>query len=366
MKKLLLLIGGHSCDYLADMIWISLITNKKLSCTSNIYPSFFFSKKNLDIAWGKGFTLYGKLSPKFIESSPSSEEIKLLIKKNYYDYIIYPSIRRFDRFLGIASKYMGQNRIIAIDGEDDKNISWHSRYTTYYKRELTYKAYENGIKPISFFLPEIIIEDINSQINHRFNKKFFLAPCNPRDKKTYIYKDEKTYYQQYKDSYFGFTMLKGGWDCLRHYEIIASGSLPYFSNFEKVPDHTLKIYPRDLQNKANNLYKSYLNKDLIDKSFIKNYNKINLDFQKWLIHTAGNFGSEELKYHIKKGLNNTTNHKITKILIIKINFCGLIEYINERKNININKKKYFLNFLKFNLINLLFDYLYTFIRTKRE
>ena len=74
-------------------------------------------------------------------------------------------------------------------------------------------------------------------------------------------------------------MLKGGWDCLRHYEIIASGSLPYFSNFAKVPDHTLKIYPRDLQNKANKLYNSYLNKGFIDKFFTKNYNKINLDFK---------------------------------------------------------------------------------------
>ena len=150
MKKILLIIGGYSVDYLADMVWISFITNTKLSCTSNIYPSFFFSKQNLDLAWGKGFTIYGKLSSNYIKSCPSSEEIRFLIKTNYYDFILYPSIRRYDRYLELATKFMGKNRIIAIDGEDDKYISLHSKYTTYYKRELTDKAYENGINPISF------------------------------------------------------------------------------------------------------------------------------------------------------------------------------------------------------------------------
>ena len=87
MKKILLIIGGYSVDYLADMVWISFITNKNFSCMSNIYPSFFFSKQNLDLAWGKGFTIYGKLSPNYIKSCPSSEEIRFLIKTNYYDFI---------------------------------------------------------------------------------------------------------------------------------------------------------------------------------------------------------------------------------------------------------------------------------------
>jgi hypothetical protein len=28
---------------------------------------------------------------------------------------------------------------------------------------------------------------------------------------------------------------KGGWDCLRHYEIIGNGCMPYFENIEKCP-----------------------------------------------------------------------------------------------------------------------------------
>ena len=53
MKKVLLMIGGESNDYLADMVWIGMMTDKSISCESNLYPSFFFLKRNLEIAWGK-------------------------------------------------------------------------------------------------------------------------------------------------------------------------------------------------------------------------------------------------------------------------------------------------------------------------
>ena len=122
----------------------------------------------------------------------------------------------------LASKIMGKNRVIVIDGEDDKNISWHSKHATYYKRELTDIAYAHGIKPISFFIPEIIIDEIKSKINFNLPKKHLLAPCDPRDRRTYIYRDEISYLQ-YRDAYFGYTMRKR-MGLSRHYEIIAAGS----------------------------------------------------------------------------------------------------------------------------------------------
>ena len=237
------MIGGQSIDYLADMLWISMITDKSIACESNLYPSFFF-ENNLDKAWGKGFTLYGKVNEKHIKSNPTNQELRFLIKSNFYDYLIYPSIRRFDNLFVLATKIMGKNRVIVIDGEDDKNISWHSNHATYYKRELTDIAHAHGIKPISFFIPEIIIDEIKSKINFNAPKKHLLAPCDPRDRKTYIYQDEISYFQQYRDAYFGYTMRKKGWDCLRHYEIIASGSVPFFEDYESIPEFTMFNYPK--------------------------------------------------------------------------------------------------------------------------
>src|SRR5690606_14734444 len=42
------------------------------------------------------------------------------------------------------------------------------------------------------------------------------------------------------------TFKKAGWDCLRHYEIIANGCLPYFVNLESCPNKTLTALPKAL------------------------------------------------------------------------------------------------------------------------
>lgn len=38
--------------------------------------------------------------------------------------------------------------------------------------------------------------------------------------------DEHRYYDDYSRSYFAVTRRKGGWDCMRHYEILAAGTHP--------------------------------------------------------------------------------------------------------------------------------------------
>ena len=45
-------------------------------------------------------------------------------------------------------------------------------------------------------------------------------------------------------------MKKAGWDCFRHYEIIASGSMPYFLDIERLPSHTMQNFPVHLVQKA--------------------------------------------------------------------------------------------------------------------
>lgn len=52
---------------------------------------------------------------------------------------------------------------------------------------------------------------------------------------TYIYQNEEDYYKEYQSSLFAITTKKGGWDCLRHYEIMANGCIPYFPNIEQCP-----------------------------------------------------------------------------------------------------------------------------------
>ena len=47
-------------------------------------------------------------------------------------------------------------------------------------------------------------------------------------------------------SSFAITCKKGGWDCLRHYEIMGNGCLPLFHRIETAPPGILSSLPRRL------------------------------------------------------------------------------------------------------------------------
>lgn len=83
------------------------------------------------------------------------------------------------------------------------------------------------------------------------NKDFaFIIPGNLS---TYIYNEEIDYYKDYQRSYFAITCKKGGWDCLRHYEILANGCIPYFLDLDKCPLMTMHKLPKSLIKEAMSL-----------------------------------------------------------------------------------------------------------------
>jgi hypothetical protein len=68
----------------------------------------------------------------------------------------------------------------------------------------------------------------------------------PGKTETYIYTEEIDYYKDYQRSYFAITCKKAGWDCMRHYEILANGCIPYFDDLEKCDPLTLFFLPKNL------------------------------------------------------------------------------------------------------------------------
>lgn len=102
--------------------------------------------------------------------------------------------------------------------------------------------------PITFSIPE-------EKIVQSFPKKTkLLSNLIPGNLKTYIYSTEREYYAEYQSSYFAMTTKKAGWDCMRHYEIIANGCLPYFPEIEKCPLFTMVLFPKHLTIQSNQLY----------------------------------------------------------------------------------------------------------------
>jgi hypothetical protein len=136
--------------------------------------------------------------------------------------------------------------------------------------------------PISFSIPsEKIVEKIPE-------KTRIVAHIIPGNLSTYIYDSEESYYQGYKESFFGITMKKGGWDCMRHYEILANGCIPYFVDLENIPENTMTHFPKDIIAETNKIFLDIMEKNTMDEADIQKCN-----------------------YYIEKLLNYTRTHLTT-------------------------------------------------------
>jgi hypothetical protein len=112
------------------------------------------------------------------------------------------------------------------------------------------------IHPITFSIPA-------EKIVHSCPPKTrMLAHIIPGKLDTYIYKNETDYYNGYKESVFAITKKKAGWDCMRHYEIMANGCIPVFQDIERCPPRTMALLPKDLFVEGNALYSKIGTKQL--------------------------------------------------------------------------------------------------------
>jgi hypothetical protein len=96
------------------------------------------------------------------------------------------------------------------------------------------------IYPIGFSIPA---EKIVCQVPPK--QKLF-AQLIPGFLNTYIYESEDDYRKDYQDSFFAYTWKKAGFDCLRHYEILANGCIPFFPDLGCCPPQTMELFPKDL------------------------------------------------------------------------------------------------------------------------
>jgi hypothetical protein len=110
---------------------------------------------------------------------------------------------------------------------------------------------------ITFSIPESkVVKNVSTP------KKRLLSPLIPGDFSTYIYNTEADYYAQYQESVFAVTTKKAGWDCMRHYEIIANGCIPYFPGLQECPKNTMALFPKHLVLKGNACFEKLQNKTL--------------------------------------------------------------------------------------------------------
>lgn len=259
MLKVLFINNFNMPDYLSNLLYIGLADRNDIELHTYAAPFHLIA----GIGWDDkfvtnskwegnvkvpGFTVCGKVKRGPIIDF--AEEIKYKIQYHYYDKIIYSSIWRDRAYWQEVIQTYNKKDIILIDG-DDHELVLESVVDNgiYFKREIYFER--KDIKPIAMAIPDSMI-----QLDFKPNKSKYFATVYPGRPETYVFKTEQSYYEDYQKSYFGVTFKKGGWDCLRHYEIIGNKCIPYFIGLEDCPKNILYNWPKKLLLKTNEYAKS--------------------------------------------------------------------------------------------------------------
>jgi hypothetical protein len=234
-KKTAQASGGYINDYLNDILFYGLTEIKDIEVVDST-PIVHLYKKNqnqipIQHLWGRGFTTSYLIDNDNVDRFNIEEKIK----DRYFDLIIYGSVSRCLDYYDIVSKTYPPDKVFLIDGDDSTNIHALSTIHPYFKRELI----SDNLIPIYFAIPECKIT------TNKLNKTQEYGSIIPGQSE-YKFNIEQEYYNDYNKSYFGVTMKKAGWDCLRHYEILANHCVPYFTDLEECPSRTLINLPKEL------------------------------------------------------------------------------------------------------------------------
>ena len=94
---------------------------------------------------------------------------------------------------------------------------------------------QHGVWPISFSYPKPLrqpVPEASETISH-------IVPGYP-----YSFTDEVEYLQNYGRAALAVTHRKAGWDCFRHLEILAAGTVPLLLDVDEIPKHSMVHYPK--------------------------------------------------------------------------------------------------------------------------
>jgi hypothetical protein len=326
-KMKILYINCDTDDYLSDSLLIGLkglpnVTILEYTQNFYIYKSKAL-KEDSNLIRGHGFTLYNLLE----KEMPKNE---LEIIKNF-DLIIFGSIhRQYGLFLQFYPQLTHQNTWI-FDSEDGPNLFPYSGYFLkkpyflfcprphhrflYFKREwinaetLHYCYYKilpkfvcrhlpliKNLRPISFSIPKSKVFQEEAVKTKLFPKHIVdeeIVAQTEGSFSSYAFSDEAAYYKDLQTSKFGITTKRGGWDCLRHYEIAANAAVICFKNLNEKP---ATCAPHGLIDGVNCLsYSSYNHlMQRIDALSEKDYRSLLDNTKKWINQNTCEYKAQEL------------------------------------------------------------------------
>jgi hypothetical protein len=228
-------------DYLSDSIFHGL---KSLGEEVVDVPQLWYMYKDeftsgkrslVNDVYGRGFTLYSSIDSDNVDRT----DIEHKIRSSYFDIIICSRAELPGPYYYQMLESYPHNKIIVLDGTDETHLCDQNLLgkATYFKRENVH-PYNRSVHPISFSFPKEKIQKPN------FNKSKMMAAPDPRAASSFSFFKEEDYYNEYNKSCFGVTIKKGGWDCMRHYEIMGSRAIPLFLDIDHCPNSILTTLPK--------------------------------------------------------------------------------------------------------------------------
>ena len=284
-------------DYLADGIFHGLRTLLGEDCVDVPRYDCMYAPLENELKSklrGNGFTLYGLLPDLPLQAQRYYWQSQL----NTFDVIVIANIWRQWIDLWNYRDLFKNKKIVVLDGEDIPYLFPYGSYGShfkkhpfflftplkkayYFKREL-YDGYVSrsmdrifgtsplfemslptNVFPISFSIPKekITRQETGCQklfqthvVDEEIGKLLLETKFSSTGSDLAFFKEEDLYYHDMRTSKFGITTKRAGWDCLRHYEIAASGSILCFRDLHMKPP---KCAPQGLDDSNSISYTSY-------------------------------------------------------------------------------------------------------------
>ena len=267
----ILYINALYQDYLADAVLVGLkrlpgVRVEEYPGNRYVYADVHELAHNL---YGRGFTVYGNLDP--ATRLEATRNGKLGLDFEDYDLIILACISQQMGFFLEYQQRLSPRNTIVLDGSDSPALFPYNVYGghayrlllprvyrthLYFKRELMATSATHHLRgaaaaaarlipppptvvPVAFGIPaEKIVADLATPKTKDFPEHIVdpeVAAARAGTSTGYLFDREEDYYQDMRISRFGITTKKGGWDCMRHYEIAAAGAVVCFRNLPEKP-----------------------------------------------------------------------------------------------------------------------------------
>ncbi len=218
------------------------------------------SPRPTETLYGRGFTLWKTLPEIAIDRT----RIEARWQRGEFGGVVFGRIARQLSWLRQWERrgWLRGRRVALLDGEDNPSPTRRQMGSGLWALGLRYPLYKRErddfnrwfARPIAFAIPDAKIRTVPLPKTQLFAKHvqceeaYKLPAVAARCQKRYVFAEESAYYEDLGQSHYAITMKKAGWDCLRHYEIAANGTVMAFYQLAEKPVGCAPYGLKDMEN----------------------------------------------------------------------------------------------------------------------